>query len=294
MGETVRHPLLLSVLDGIHRGAIAELTGPICRIGSGPMCDVLISDVDVAEEHFVLRVDRKMVSIEAAGGSVLLGSGTRISAGARVKVALPVRFEAGNVQLGLAWASDAKVEPAGLTRFRGAWICAAAAFVATSALALHVNGAVGEPDRIPPRGAQPPNAVSSKRGPDIDVAAVLRGHLREVGIDGLAVSADGAQVNVKGELPAAHMSDWLDTQKWFDGRFGASYVLSSQVDSSPERPEPRFNFQAVWFGDRPYAIGSDGTRLYVGAALEGGWIIADIRDGRLTVRRDNENFVLTF
>ncbi len=294
MGEIVRHSLKLSVLGGIHRGAVIELTGPVSRIGSGSMCDVLLSDDGVEGEHFVVRTDGKATSIEAVNGPIVLGSGTKIDAGACTNVEIPARFEVESVQLLLEWAQEFKGEGGSFRRFRGVWICGAAAFLAASAVALHVNGAVGDPARLSNQDADPVMPVPTKVASSAEVVADLNGRLREMGLGTLVVTANGSQVNVTGALPPTQMSEWLDIQKWFDGRFGASYILSSHVDSRLERPEPRFNFQAVWFGDRPYAIGSDGARLYVGAALEGGWVIEEIRDGRLTVRRDNENFVLTF
>ncbi|WP_236551377.1 SctD/MshK family protein [Billgrantia tianxiuensis] len=56
---------------------------------------------------------------------------------------------------------------------------------------------------------------------------------------------------------------------------------------------PALQFQAVWFGDNPYVVDARGERLYPGAPLQEGWVLAEIAEGRVTVRRDGTEFSLT-
>lgn len=85
-----------------------------------------------------------------------------------------------------------------------------------------------------------------------------------------------------------------EVQAWFDRSYGTNYVLTSLVGEAVPTTTPKFNLQAIWFGETPYAISADGARLYKGAALEDGWYIKDIRDGSLTAARQGEEFVLRF
>lgn len=291
MRENGGNAVLLSVLDGVHKGASVRSDGPVLLIGSAPSCDILVSDAAVAGQHLTLHIDGTEVLVEAKGGPVILNGQTTVEIGARARLRLPVELGFGGIRAGLAWEGGARNRS--MLPPKLLWAAAALVSVA-SAVAVQASGAFEPTDRPQPELPKLAAQVNAVSGLGMDAGAALSARLHQAGMDTLKVTADGSRVTVSGDLPATRISEWRDIQTWFDRTFGSLHVLESKVGAAAERVEPRFDFQAVWFGARPYAIGSDGARLYEGAALEGGWVIKDISDGRLTVRRGNEDFVLTF
>jgi hypothetical protein len=61
-----------------------------------------------------------------------------------------------------------------------------------------------------------------------------------------------------------------------------------------KKPPPVMNVQAVWFGERPYVITTEGNRYYKGAFLDNGWMIKDIVDGRILLAKDGETLALVY
>lgn len=121
----------------------------------------------------------------------------------------------------------------------------------------------------------------------------LRQRLARTGLDSLMVKDLGHHLVVSGEFAADRYTAWNDVQRWFDSQYGSEQVLISDAQPSPVADEPAFEFRAVWFGDNPYVISASGQRLYPGAALREGWVLSDIGDGRVMLRRGDEEFALT-
>ena len=121
----------------------------------------------------------------------------------------------------------------------------------------------------------------------------LSQRLAQAGLDGLQVNDTGSHLVVTGEFAADQYTTWNDVRRWFDGQYGSDPVLISDAQPSPAADEPAFEFRAVWLGDNPYVIGENGQRLYPGAALREGWVLSDIGDGRVMLRRGDQEFSLT-
>ena len=117
--------------------------------------------------------------------------------------------------------------------------------------------------------------------------------LSQAGFDGLHVQDSGSHLIVSGEFDPDRYGDWTDVQRWFDRHYGSSHVLISNAQPSLAADKPAFEFRAVWLGDNPYVIGSSGKRLYPGAALRGGWVLSEISDNRVMLRRGDDEFSLT-
>jgi hypothetical protein len=303
MGSIVRFQeqktaLLLRVTAGVHDGVLLPLEGSAYRVGSAADCDLTLSDRDVAAHHMTLQFQGSDVLIEAIGGDVLIDGHTLVPVGHGLRSSVPFEFQIGGASIEL---STPVAEGDGLYKMpRASWIA-----IGGGALTLLTIAAVqaGVGDFL---GSNNPSLVTHSVKHSIDegmpalaaaaapVAATLKSKLTEIGLADLKVEADGTRLTVSGNLGTEDQKAWANIQNWFDRTYGGTYVLTSLVGAMAPKIYPKFNLQAVWFGDAPYAISSDGTRLYKGAALEDGWIIKDIRDGRLIASRQDEEFVLTF
>ncbi|MHC1551791.1 SctD/MshK family protein [Phyllobacterium sp. K27] len=303
MGSIVRFQepktaLLLRVTAGVHDGVLLPLEGSSYRLGSAADCDLTLSDCDVGAHHMTLQLQGSNVLIEAIDGDVVIDGDTLVPAGHGVRSPLPFEFQIGGATIEL---SSPVPEGDGLRKMpRASWIAiggGALTLLTIAAVQAGVGDFLGSNNTaISHYSAKHGLVTESVQAPvaDAPVAASLKTRLAENGLSGLKVEADGTRLTVSGELTADDSKAWATIQSWFDRTYGGTYVLTSMVGAMAPKVQPKFNLQAVWFGDAPYAISSDGTRLYKGAALEDGWIIKDIRDGSLTAARQGEEFVLTF
>ncbi len=153
-----------------------------------------------------------------------------------------------------------------------------------SASALHSTG------MLHPQAAE---AARSLMVVDTPPGEALVQRLAEVGLEGLQVRDAGNHLVVDGEFPPERYDEWRDVQLWFDQHYGGSQLLISEARPQLSTDSPVLQFQAVWFGENPYVVGPRGERLYPGAALQEGWVLAEIADNRVTVRRGSDEFSLT-
>ena len=115
------------------------------------------------------------------------------------------------------------------------------------------------------------------------------------GLTGLRVNAAGGQVVVTGSITKQQTGAWTEAQQWFDEAYRGRLVLVANVTpTDAKKPAPVLNVQAVWFGERPYVITTEGNRYYKGAFLDNGWMIKDIVDGRILLAKDGETLALVY
>ena len=115
------------------------------------------------------------------------------------------------------------------------------------------------------------------------------------GLSGLRVTAAGGQVVVTGSITKQQTGAWTEAQQWFDAAYRGRLVLVANVTpTEAKKPAPVMNVQAVWFGERPYVITTEGNRYYKGAFLDNGWMIKDIVDGRILLAKDGETLALVY
>jgi hypothetical protein len=115
------------------------------------------------------------------------------------------------------------------------------------------------------------------------------------GLSGLRVSAAGGQVTVAGSITKQQTGAWTEAQQWFDAAYRGRLVLVANVTTTEaKKAAPVMNVQAVWFGERPYVITTEGNRYYKGAFLDNGWTIKDIVDGRILLAKDGETLALVY
>ena len=123
----------------------------------------------------------------------------------------------------------------------------------------------------------------------------LTERLEASGLSGLRVGAAGGQVTVTGSITKQQNGAWTEVQQWFDAAYRGRLVLVANVTSTEvKKPAPVMNVQAVWFGERPYIITTQGNRYYKGAFLDNGWMIKDIVDGRILLAKDGETLALVY
>ena len=126
-----------------------------------------------------------------------------------------------------------------------------------------------------------------------DAGRKLTERLEASGLSGLRVTSAAGQVVVTGSITKQQTAAWTETQQWFDAAYRGRLVLVANVTSGEaKKPAPVLNVQAVWFGERPYVITSEGNRYYKGAFLDNGWAIKDIADGRVLLAKDGETMAL--
>ena len=145
-------------------------------------------------------------------------------------------------------------------------------------------------DRPPPSLGAALNALNAE-----DAGRKLTERLDASGLSGLRVSAAGGQVTVTGSITKQQTGAWTEVQQWFDAAYRGRLVLVANVTpTEAKKPAPVVNVQAVWFGERPYVITTEGNRYYKGAFLDNGWMIKDIVDGRILLAKDGETLALVY
>ncbi len=128
-----------------------------------------------------------------------------------------------------------------------------------------------------------------------DAGRKLTERLEASGLSGLRVNAGAGQVIVTGSITKQQTGAWTEAQQWFDGAYRGRLVLVANVTpTEAKKPAPVVNVQAVWFGERPYIITTEGNRYYKGAFLDNGWTIKDIADGRILLTKDGETLALVY
>lgn len=279
------------VSAGAHAGASFPLTDERCRIGSDLTCDVVLSDAVIAPEHFALQlVKRKGLRVEAVGADLHV-DGTHVAQGCGYLGRLPVTLRIGEVEMHICAGTTGAIA----TPLRS-WLDRRAAVVAGSVAGLGLClfpflAMSGASPRVEPE--QPAQTSISVAPTSADPTEELRARLADANLQALRLDVQGSYLQVTGALDADRMQRWRDVQRWFDQTYGHSHLLHGAVSPAAPIEPPRVRVQAIWTGENPYVIGENGQRLYPGAAVDGGWVLASIEAERLLLRRDGAEFVLT-
>jgi hypothetical protein len=142
-----------------------------------------------------------------------------------------------------------------------------------------------------PNGTAPNEAAPNAE----DAGRKLTERFVASGLSGLRVTTSGGQVVVNGSITKQQVGAWTEAQQWFDGAYRGRLVLVANVSpTEAKKSAPVLNVQAVWFGERPYVITTEGNRYYKGAFLDNGWMIKDIVDGRILLAKDGETLALVY
>ncbi|MGM8930439.1 SctD/MshK family protein [Salinicola halophyticus] len=299
----------LRVTAGLHSGAMIELTDPVCRVGSDETADVVLGDSGTTAEHLVLRFHGRQMAVEAIGSDVIV-NGRVVTRGTGLRSDLPAELRFHDVALKLTRPAASPMLPAfpKLPTLPPRWRSSLnraftlLALVATlGVLALYefidVNQADANIGNYSTSATLDTQAVEgarqlvndARRGP----AASLRQKLTSTGLDSLKVADHGGYLSVSGQYAADQAETWNQTQRWFDQHYGSRTVLLNDAKPQQAPVQPDLRLQAVWLGENPYVIDSQGKRLYPGAALESGWVISTIQSDQIMLRRGDDQFALT-
>ena len=148
--------------------------------------------------------------------------------------------------------------------------------------------------RHPPAPSRPPLRLIETEVVTLDFAIdTLRTRLSASGLgERLEVSAGEGTVVAAGEIKEDHIAAWRSIQGWFDERFGRDMVLDSRVTLRKEPEGPPLSVRAIWTGDSPYIIASNGQKYSEGSVLDSGWRIVRIRPDTLELSRKGETLHL--
>jgi type III secretion protein D len=137
-------------------------------------------------------------------------------------------------------------------------------------------------------------ALPAAAGISIEAAAdALRAHLASTSLTTIDVSVKPDAVVVKGTVEPASLHAWYEAREWFDRTFGTAVVLTSQIESrSAQAVTAPVSVQSIWAGKMPYVIDQRGQKYFEGSVVNDGWSIERIEQGRITLRRSEQVFVL--
>jgi hypothetical protein len=301
---------VLHVVAGVHAGASLALVKDDYTIGSGTGMDIVLSDEGVAPEHGAIRMRGRSVTVEARAGAITVNNHRQVPQGYGFRTGLPVEFRLGNAVLHVAL-------PAGAPAWAHGWGMARAAMVPVVCCALLIltpgftvsagvaglgaacmNALRGASATTFSRQSMPKAAQDLPKSalplPAAAAADALKAKLKDAGLGEVALQVDNTRIVASGQVSNEKRNAWTDIEHWFDRTYGGRYVLASTVEIRAPAGQPKFDLQAISYGDTPYVITADGHRHYRGAALDKGWIIKEISPGRLTLTKDGNDLELQF
>jgi hypothetical protein len=316
--EDGSHPEF-EVVSGLHRGVKIPLSEALYKIGSSSESDIVLRDPGVAPHHATLRIKGGSVTIEATGEAVELGDGTSLARQHGRNLRLPKTFSLGEATIRLSGAQKAALAGDRIAGGHEAgWqptpkFIAGATILLALPLILLVNLSGGRDERSGATPAQQTarseqtggseQAGGSERtgvqpaepaGDVSNIARELRARLQSADLGLLNVTSSGREVVVSGDIVPSQHDAWISVVSWFDQTFQKKAMLVSKVKDTRKPAKPPVSIQAVWFGDHPYMIASDGKRYYEGAFLNNGWLVRAIHGDRIVLAKGDEQLSLTY
>ncbi|MGX1789177.1 SctD/MshK family protein [Bosea sp. NPDC055332] len=282
----------LAIEEGLHEGARLKLDSGSYRVGSASDCDIILHDDGVAGQHAVLRVIDGELRLEAVGGAIALDPERRrvLPAGSGVKPTLPATVWIGRARLKLTGRAAAR-------RIGMRAAIMASGFVALAGI-VAAYAMASLPSPAPPVMAKSnadPTVTNHAPGERVaDAAAQLRRTLVTSGLSGVAVTASGERVLATGTVEPGQAQAWSAAQQAFDAAHGGRLQLGSEVRVAQQEEGPKIALQAVWLGEHPYVLTTDGGRHHQGAFLDNGWTVRSITRDGVTFVRGERKFTLTF
>ncbi|MER9199924.1 hypothetical protein NKJ28_15155 [Mesorhizobium sp. M0145] len=303
------HSIALSVTHGFHAGAEVSLVEPQYTIGSSTESDIVLRDAGIAPIHARLRRKGSQVEIEAVGGDVMLATGETIHEGHGSRCRLPLTISVG----------EARIKLVSLQRVPNRWsfanrplLVASSVLCAVLAISVAANGFSfakqeigakassqdGQPVRVALAGQAGEKVLDASSPAQIQTAAEverqLKLRLEQSGISTLTVLESNGRLVVSGMIPNDKSDVWAQTQSWFDQSFGAHVPLMSNVMVGNAPQAPRLRLQAIWYGERPYVIATDGARYHEGAFTDDGWAVKHIGETELLLTKGGATVALKY
>ncbi|NJM34468.1 MAG: hypothetical protein HC850_06880 [Rhodomicrobium sp.] len=306
--------LQLKVLAGVHEGVSIPIEFGEYSIGSVPDADIVLRDDGVAPYHVIIRFEKSDLRVEAVGGDVSL-DGETLEGGHGCRIKLPAELTIGDATLrlsreaGQGELADRIPILAYLVNHPGV-VAVGAVGVAVVFAAFTVfqseapqsgplsslSAVTQSPSTVSALGPNgTPGSPSAFAGADATgVADALKEKLAASGIQAMTVSANGAQITISGQISDTQAEGWASVQRWFDQTYAPKFIMTANVAIGQASARPALRLQAVWYGQRPYIITEGGIRYYEGAILDNGWILQQIGEGGVLLRKEQESLTLTF
>ncbi|CAN7376605.1 SctD/MshK family protein [Mesorhizobium sp. LjNodule214] len=299
----------LSVIHGFHAGAELSLVEPLYTIGSSTESDIVLRDAGIAPIHARLRRKGSQFEIEAVGGDVTLATGETIHEGHGSRCRLPLTISVGDARIRLV---NPERPPSRWSFSHRSVLVAGSVLFAVFAVSVAANGFSfakpdigakasshdGEPIRMAFAGEPDQEVLDDSSPAQIQSAAEaesqLKLRLEQSGIGTLTVQQSPGRLVVSGMIPNDKSGAWAETQAWFDQAFGAHIPLVSNVMVGNAQQAPRLTLQAIWYGDRPYVIATDGARYHEGAFTNDGWTVKHIGETELLLTKGGATVALKY
>ena len=277
----------LEILEGPNAGADLALSHGPHRLGVGAGNDIVLSDPDIAAEHFSLTISDGGATLVAHAPGVglqrrVLGAGERQKLGSRNDIRL------GNTVMRVHGPAGRGSSLPGLPGLPGRSVCLGlgAAGLAVAALTF----AAGAPGVRAPASAAPTEFAPAPTA----AAGALTARIREAGLgSALSVSGSGAALIVSGILPAHAAPVWHGVRTWFDATYATRVALLERFDAPAVNDQPPLDIAAVALTPVPLVVARDGARYTEGAVLPGGWIVDKITGAGVTLSRNGHALRMT-
>lgn len=294
-------PILVPVLvieSGLQCDARAPITPSSQTVGHGLGCDVVLFDPTLAEAHFSLAHEPDGVLLGAIGGIISFSDGRELAPGATSLCDASVRFHAGATEFRL----DIPTRPAAKASIARRWsgrTLLSGLGVGALCTALAAAGVIGagtpsaQTAPLPPHLEAKTLSVAPIVAPVSGALKAAQTQLASAGIDSVALAklADSS-IEARGQISPNQQAAWRDVEHWFDSMYGGRAVLVEQIHVMAEPPP--LVIQAVWPGHNPYVVDGGSQKLFVGAALPGGWVIESILADRVMLRRGSQALAVRF
>lgn len=275
---------VVTVLSGRHAGASARLHRRAFSIGSDFSCDVIITDAEIAASHLDVAPQRGLlgaIAVTAQGPDVTV-AGEALEVGGTVSAYLPASISVGDVRLRIS--ANGAAEAGNTINWRPVAGAVALGVLAallwpamssfTRSVMAGVTGAIGEVDTM--------IAGSDKRALN-DVTAKLS--QAGLGPD-ITVAAHGEGLIARGVVSAAKHTQWSVVKRELAGK---GITLVDQVHTSSSSEPSRSLIAAISLGEPPYVVTAGGRKVRIGEALDGGWIVKELRSNAVVVERGAVN-----
>jgi hypothetical protein len=283
--ETAATEWRIEIADGPNVGARVALTAGRHRLGCDPGNDIVLADPAIASEQAAMEIGTDGATFMALAPGAAMQR-RRLQVGRRHILQTGAEIRLGRTLLRV-------VGPSAPHRQASPWTAGAAALLAGVSgafvaywLSAPVMSANGHDPAIP---SEPRGAVTAG-----GAATALQNHLVSAKLDGAVrvTAADGALAASGAVLPADRPA-WLDTQKWFDGRFAGHIALIDHVGVAKDEDLPRLDLAAVSMMPVPNVVTRGGEHYTEGAVLQGGWLIASITPAGVTLRLGTRTMRIT-
>lgn len=293
----------LSVLTGLHKGALLPLTGTEWIIGSSPNADLVLYDTTVAEKHCRLQQGETGWRITALQGMIGTEEGHEVEL--LDNLALNTPFSLGDTWLCIApvnsaWPNKPVPEKLGSERPMTATTVTTATQAPNSAPGKHrkfsalicllfacVAIAAGVSLR-PEQKARPAPPISQKQPPKqkiplssaTEIAELLKSMFAEKDL----LSHTGLEITAKNQIIIHALRDdpaLAETKKtlaYFEKNYQSAVPVTLQVEE--QTPSLPFQISQVVRGAHPYVLTRDGQQIFINDTLKGIQLL-DITDEKL-------------